>query len=417
MNAKQAGAPPALPPPLRALLAEAARHGTPSYVYLLDEVGLRVRQLERAFCGRFGISFAAKSNPNIALLAALRPLVATLDCSSAGELERGIAAGFPPERLTFSGPAKRDAELATAVGLGAVRVICESGHDLDRLGALAAAAGRRMPFLLRINPARLPRRFGAHMGGGASQFGVDEEDVDGVLARHLGSPWLELEGLHAYSASNSLSPDAICENFGIFAELFADLAKRHDLRPRTLVFGSGFGIPYTAEQRPLDLEQVATLANPLVDELRAQPNLAGASCVLEMGRFLVGPAGYFLTSVVNTKRSRGVEVRMCDGGMNDHLAACGLMGMVIRRNFPMWKVSGGDERPAEVMLTGPLCTTIDLLAAKVVLPWLERGDVVAIGSSGAYGLTASPTAFISHPPPRELLVRDGVITDVTKPAP
>jgi diaminopimelate decarboxylase len=124
-----------------------------------------------------------------------------------------------------------------------------------------------------------------------------------------------------------------------------------------------------------------------------------------MGRFLVGPEGYFLTSVVNEKRSRGMEIRMCDGGMNAHLGACGLMGSVIRRNWPMWKVNGNGSEPVqEYWLVGPLCTTIDTLAYQVQLPELHRGDVIAVGSSGAYGLTASPTRFISHPEPKECLV-------------
>ena len=128
--------------------------------------------------------------------------------------------------------------------------------------------------------------------------------------------------------------------------------------------------------------------------------------MLELGRFLVGPSGYFLTSVISEKHSRGMAVRICDGGMNNHLAACGLMGGIIRRNWPMWKIENQDKNytEAEYLITGPLCTAIDTLGHKVRLPELHCGDLIAIGSSGAYGLTSSPTRFISHPEPREYLV-------------
>ena len=110
---------------------------------------------------------------------------------------------------------------------------------------------------------------------------------------------------------------------------------------------------------------------------------------------------------------------MCDAGMNNHLGACGLLGQIIRRNYPMWKVNvTGTEPSGEYLLVGPLCTTIDTLATDISLPELHMGDLVAVGSSGAYGLTSSPTRFISHPEPREYLVSgsgaDGEIIDVTE---
>ena len=166
---------------------------------------------------------------------------------------------------------------------------------------------------------------------------------------------------------------------------------------------SGFGIPYQLGQAPLDLEALAGRINPRVESLLARREFGATRCVLELGRFLVGPSGYFLTSVVNAKSSRGAEIRLCDGGLNHHVTACGLMGSVIRRNYPMWSLtSDGPEQ--EYFLTGPLCTTLDTLATSIHLPRLERGSVIAVGASGAYGLTLSPATFISHPRPAEVLV-------------
>jgi len=391
----------------RRALHEAARQfGTPSYVYFLGPLREAFDRLQAAFGGRFAVSYAVKANPNRALLEQIADKVATLDVSSGGELLRALEAGYPAGLLTFSGPGKRVDELRLAVDVGCGEMVCESERELETLDRLAGEAGRRMAVFPRINPSEMPRAFGVRMAGRPSQFGIDEEDFEGVLARRGEWRNLDIEGFHVYSGTNCLDAPAIAENFDIFIRLFARFAAAAGIRPRKLIFGSGFGIPYTGEQEPLDLDRLAELVNPRIDALRDDPFLSGARCVLEMGRFLVGPAGYYLTSVIGEKTSRGVEIRICDGGMNHHLAACGLLGGVVRHAWPMWKVGDDEETDRkEYMLTGPICTTIDTLAQRIELPRLERGDVVAIGSSGAYGLSSSPTGFISHPPPRELLVR------------
>lgn len=390
-----------------ALARVAAEHGTPAYAYRVDELQRRIATLRQVFSDRFGVSFAVKSNPNAALLRRLRGQVDTLDCSSIGEVEQAVVQGWPAADLTFSGPAKRPFELRRAVELGVGEMVAESVAELDQLDALCREAERSCTIFLRINPSRAPRKFGVRMSGKPSQFGIDEEAVDPVLSglRNGRWPFLRLEGLHIYSGTNSLDAEAIAENFAIFGQIFAHCAGVAGIRPRKLIFGSGFGIPYVGTAEALDINDVAERVNPWFDAWRAEHELlADARCMLELGRWLIGPCGYFLTSVIGCKHSRGTEIRLCDGGMNNHLAACGLLGMVIRRPYPMWKITPGDEPVGPKRLVGPLCTTIDTLAEKVELPPLAVGDVIAVGSSGAYGLSSSPTRFISHPPPKELLI-------------
>jgi diaminopimelate decarboxylase len=294
-------------------------------------------------------------------------------------------------------------EAAVKVSCGAV--VCESPWELDNLNRIASAARRRMNVLIRINPRRMPRSFSVSMAGKGSQFGIDEENLGAVLNRLSTWPSLDFKGFHIYSGTNSLSEEALEENFAIFIDLFSRFSEAHQLRPEMLIFGAGFGIPYQLEEEPLDVQELARRINPRIDVMRQQPLLEDATCVLETGRFLLGPAGYFLSSVINRKHSRGVEICLCDGGMNAHLAACNMMGSIIRRNWPIAKVNfAGDEPSGEYWLVGPLCTTLDTLAFQIQLPELRRGDLIAVGSSGAYGLTASPTGFISHPEPREYLV-------------
>jgi diaminopimelate decarboxylase len=164
----------------------------------------------------------------------------------------------------------------------------------------------------------------------------------------------------------------------------------------------------------LNIEALSTQVLPIIAALKAEAAFAQTDCVLEMGRWIVGPAGWLLTSVIGEKESRGVSIRTCDAGFNNHLAACGMMGSVIRRNWRFANLSNPNENTGKYTLVGPLCTTIDTLATDLELPETHSGDVIAVESSGAYGLTASPTRFISHPEPREALIEGGKVRDVTE---
>ncbi len=297
---------------------------------------------------------------------------------------------------------------------GVAKLVLESVREAEDLDALAAKAGRVQPVLLRVAPASLPRGFGVNMAGKPTQFGVDEEDAPAAVAAIRRLANLRLIGFHAYSGTQCVDAKAIGENFGIFARIFGSLAEQFDCRPEALVFGAGFGIPYHVGMNPLDLPAAAAAAAPALERLASDPRTAGATLFLEMGRYLVGEAGLYLTRVTRIKRSRGSDIAICDGGMNHHLGAAGHLGSVIHRNYRIFKVGGapgGTTRPYE--LVGPLCTSIDTLGHGVELPELREGDVLGVHCSGAYGLTASPVDFISHEPPREFAAEAGAVRDIT----
>jgi diaminopimelate decarboxylase len=403
--------------PLEARLrAAAAQLATPLYVYDVDEIRRRAEILTRAFDGRFGLSYAVKANPNVELLRRILPSVETLDVSSFAEVERARRAGCAAERVTFSGPAKRPFEIRGAVREGVGELVLESLPEAELADQAAGELGRRQPVLLRINPIAAPRKFGVRFSGRPGQFGVDEEVLEPAIDRILGLPNLELTGFHIYSGTNSLDPEAIVENFAIFVRLFRRAAEHAAIAPAKLVFGSGFGVPYGADEQPLDLAAVAAGALPLLDELQRDARFANSRCVLELGRWLVAPAGWLLTGVVAAKHSRGTEIRACDAGFNNHLAACGMMGTVIRRNWRFANLSNPDGETGRYTLVGPLCTSIDVLATDLALPEVRVGDVLAVENSGAYGLTASPTRFISHPEPAEALLEGEAIVEATESA-
>lgn len=397
-----------------ALAALGRQFGTPLYVYDADAAAGRIAMLRALFDGRFGISYAIKANPNARLLAALQPGLDTFDASSFAEVLLARDAGMPAARISFSGPAKRREELEGAVRLGVGEMVVESPEEARALSDIALAQGTRQPCLIRINPLKVPRKFGASMAGTASQFGIDEETIDDHLPRIAALPGLQLEGFHIYSGTNCLHADAIAENFAIFVDIFRRAAAVTGISPRRLIFGTGFGVPYLPDESPLDHAALPALVTPLLDGLRQDPRMAGAQPILELGRWLVGPAGWLLTGVIGGKTSRGKEIRTCDAGFNNHLAACGMMGSVLRRNWVFENLTNPAGELGRYTLVGPLCTTIDRLAADIEIPEPRPGDILAIPMSGAYGLTASPSRFISHPDPREVIVRGGKAEEATE---
>lgn len=402
--------------PLDDVLQQAAqRFGTPCFVYFTDTIERRIRELERAFGGRFALSYAVKSNPNPALLEWLKGRVPCLDVSSIGEMRLAQQAGWEPRRLSFTGPAKQERELREAIAGGIGELVLESLREARLADRLARSLGRNQKVLVRIAPDSVPKGFGDHMAGRPAAFGIDIEDVAAALPEIASMPNLRLAGFHIYSGTQCLRPDAIVENYRTFIGLFRSLCAKYAIAPEVLIFGSGLGIPYHDNDAPLDLFQVAHAIAPDLDELRALPHFSGTHLRLELGRYLVGEAGYFVTRVVSIKRSRGARFAICNGGMNNHLPASGNFGMVIRRNYSMHKVGAKAETALEkVDIAGPLCTSIDKLASGIELPRLEEGDLIAVHNSGAYGLTASPLLFISHAPAAELMFGDGTLRDISR---
>jgi len=394
------------------LQSAAASFGTPSYIYLAPAIESRAALLRQAFGNRFALSYAAKSNPNPALLSLMTGQADYLDVSSIGEFRTAVAAGWEAERISFTGPGKRQFEIREAIEGGIGELILESVREAVFANAVAVELGRVQHVLVRIAPTTVPKGFGDQMAGRPSAFGIDWEDAGRDMPDIAALPNLKIVGLHIYSGTQCLKPEAICENYRNFIGIFREICEAYIPQPEKLVFGSGLGIPYHDGDLPLDLFAVAAGIAPDLDGLKGLPQFAKTRLVLELGRYLVGEAGYFLTRVISVKQSRGVRIGICDGGMNDHLPASGHFGMVMHRNYTMHKV-GGQGEPEKVNLVGPLCTSIDRLAVGVMLPRIEEGDLVAVHNSGAYGLTASPIHFISHAPPREILIDVAGMRDVT----
>ena len=214
---------------------------------------------------------------------------------------------------------------------------------------------------------------------------------------------LDFEGFHLFAGSQNLRAASICE---AQQKSYALALRLADLAPSALRFlnlGGGFGIPYFPCECRLDLQPIGDNLAQLVE--RARSELPQVSFVIELGRYLVGEAGVYVTRIVDRKVSRGQVFLVTDGGLNHHLSASGNFGQVIRKNYPVTIGNRADATDREhASVVGPLCTPLDLLADQMDLPVARIGDLAVVFQSGAYGATASPQAFLGHPACAEVLV-------------
>jgi diaminopimelate decarboxylase len=380
----------------------AARVGqTPFYACDRALLRERVSSLRSTLPGAIKLHFAMKANPLPALVGFMAGLVDGIDVASAGELKVALDAGADPREISFAGPGKREVELRQAVA-SRVLINVESMREVLLLEGIANELGLPARVAVRVNPDFELKGSAVKMSGGPKPFGIDAEQVPAVLAR-IGQSGLAFEGFHLFAGSQNLRAEAIVEAQQKSFELALRLAESAPAPVRFLNLGGGFGIPYFPGEQRLDLAPIGANLDRLV--VRAKSELPDATLVIELGRYLVGEAGIYVTRVIDRKVSRGQVFLVTDGGLNHHLAASGNFGQVIRKNHPVTVSKRTDGTQTEIAsVVGPLCTPLDLLADRMALPVAEVGDLVVVFQSGAYGASASPQAFLGHPHCVEILV-------------
>lgn len=375
---------------------------TPFYAYDSKLISERVAELRAALPSDIHLHYAIKANPMPAVLQYFAGLVDGFDVASAGELKKVLDTAMPPGKISFAGPGKTESALRLAAQAGIV-VNLESEREMEILAQIGSSLGLRPKAAVRVNPDFELKSSGMKMGGGPKQFGVDAERVPAMLKR-MKDLSVEFYGFHIFSGSQNLRAESIMEaqlkTFDLARRLSADAPSPVKL----LNLGGGFGIPYFPGEQPLDLNAVGEHLSGLMPD--AHRDFPEAEFVIELGRYLVGEAGIYVSRVIERKISRGQVFLITDGGLHHHLAASGNFGQVIRKNYP---VVVGNRMTAEgevelASVVGPLCTPLDVLADKMPLGHAREGDLIVVLQSGAYGLTASPTAFLGHPAPAEVLV-------------
>lgn len=374
---------------------------TPFFAYDRGLITNRIGELRAALPEGVRLNYAIKANPMPAVVQHLSRLVDGFDVASALEMNTVMDTTMPASHISFAGPGKTRDELSRAVAAGIV-IHMESENEMATIDSLAREQGVHPTVAIRVNPGFELKSSGMRMGGGPKQFGVDAERVPDMLKTMAGLA-MEFHGFHIFSGSQNLRPEAIQEAQQNTVDLAIELAQHAPSPVRHLNIGGGFGIPYFPGDTKLDIAPIgATLAELRDQVAKALPE---AEMIIELGRYIVGEAGIYVSRVIDRKESRGRTYLITDGGLHHQLSASGNFGQILRKNYPLAvgnRMAGVDMECVDVV--GCLCTPLDLLGDQVDLPRAEIGDLIVIFQSGAYGLTASPNAFLSHPAPAEVLV-------------
>ncbi|HYW75873.1 MAG TPA: pyridoxal-dependent decarboxylase, exosortase A system-associated [Gammaproteobacteria bacterium] len=374
---------------------------TPFYAYDRTVMTGRVKELRRHLPRSIDLHYAIKANPMPAVVQHMAGLTDGLDVASARELRTALDTGMDPERISFAGPGKKPEELKCAIAAGVI-VNLESFTELDRTGEVGTALGIRPRVAVRVNPDFELKTSGMKMSGGPKPFGVDAEQVPEMLHR-IAQMDVAFYGFHIFSGSQNLRAEAIMEAQAQTAELAIRLAEHAPAPIRILNIGGGLGIPYFPGDRRLNVAPIGEHLHTMAERLGTV--MPQVQLVLELGRYLVGEAGIYVCRVLDRKISRGRVFLVTDGGLHHHLAASGNFGQVIRKNYPVGLAqTSGQRELEEVSVVGPLCTPLDILADRTYLPQPTIGDLVVVFQSGAYGYSASPLRFLSHPDPVQLVV-------------
>jgi diaminopimelate decarboxylase len=387
----------------RAITDIAAEIGsTPLYVYDSSLMTKRVEELRSTLPEQIHLHYAMKANPMPAVVNHMTSLVDGLDVASGGELEVALASGTKPGTISFAGPGKSGWELEAAIKAG-ITLNVESENELRRIARISAEQSTVANVAIRVNPDFELKASGMKMAGGPKQFGIDAERVPDVLKEIGETSGLHFRGFHIFCGSQNLKSDAIIEAHDNTFELAIRLAKDAPGPVEMLNIGGGLGIPYFPGESRMDLTPIAANLEAKLPAIREQ--LPEAEIVMELGRYLVGEAGLYVSKVIDKKVSRGHTFLIVDGGLHHHLAASGNFGQVIRKNYPVAVANKMENTETEeVSVVGPLCTPLDILANNMALPAAEIGDLVAVYQSGAYGFSASPHRFLSHPMAQEILI-------------
>ena len=375
--------------------------GTPCYIYDRKALIDRVKRLRAQMPADLQLHYAIKANPMPAVVDLMATLVDGLDVASHKEMRVALGAGISAQQISFAGPAKSMEELKAATVAGII-VNVESGLELSRLYQCFDELQKKPRIAFRVNPDFELKASGMKMAGGPKQFGIDAEQIPDVL-KALDLSKVDFQGFHIFSGSQNLKPESLIDSHKKTFELATRLAELAPVDVRHINIGGGLGIPYFPGEKALNIALVANNLRILMEQ--RPPILKRTAIVMELGRYLVGEAGYYLCQVTDKKVSRGQVFLMTNGGLHHHLANSGNFGQVIRKNYPVVLANRlKAEKTESVEIVGPLCTPLDIVGAKLDLPPAEVGDYIAVLQSGAYGATASPQAFLGHPEVRELLL-------------
>lgn len=388
-----------------------AKYGTPLYIYDAEIIRRQFSKVRQVFDDRVHILYALKANPNIAIARTLLNEGAGLEVASEGELLMGVAAGFEGDNIQFAGPGKSYSDLQRACELEISSVNIESLSEAKRIVEVLESRNLRANVSIRVQQKTSLSGSRMRMSGGSSKFGVPEDQVSEVVKFLVCQERISFRGLHTYAGTQCFDSDAWVGNAERLIKLANELESEGLCDVQQLNFGGGFGVEVFDSDKPFDL---ASAANGLNELIIADTN-RNRKYFIELGRYLTANSGIYLLKVLEHKQNQETQHMIVDGGMNHNAAAAGI-GSIVKRNFPIVLANRlNDESEVSYSIGGPLCLPSDQLAENCMLPKVNSGDLLAILVSGAYGLTYSPTLFLSHPVPGEVLVNKGDYSLIRSP--
>jgi len=376
---------------------------TPFYAYDKALIASKVASLKSVLPDKIQLHYAIKANPYPSLVHFMVDHVRGFDVASKKEMLLALQSGMPANEISFAGPGKTHDDIQAAIIAG-ITLHAESKTEISRAIALGESLNIKPNIAIRVNPAFELKASGMKMAGGSKPFGIDEELLPELLNK-LPFDKINFRGFHIFAGSQNLKAEAIIEMHDKTFALAQQLVSLTPVKIAYINIGGGLGIPYFPGEQRLLLEEISTnLANLLK---QYQDTLADIDIVMELGRYLVGEAGIYVSKIVDKKISRGTTYLICDGGLHHHLSNSGNFGQVIRKNYPVAignRLCAINKEVERVNIVGPLCTPLDILADKVMLPISNIDDYVVVYQSGAYGASASPQDFLSQPHLHEILL-------------
>jgi diaminopimelate decarboxylase len=376
---------------------------TPFYAYDKQLLADKVERLNSALPSKISLHYAIKANPLPSLVHFMVDKVSGFDVASKKEMLLALQSGMPKEDISFAGPGKSIDDIQASIIAG-ITLHCESTTEISRAIELGTKLGIKPNLAIRVNPAFELKASGMKMAGGSKPFGIDEELLPEIL-QNLPYDAINFRGFHIFAGSQNLKIEAIIETHQKTFALAETLISLTPTKIDYVNIGGGLGIPYFPGEKHIELAPIGENLHALITQY--SDAFAQIDIIMELGRFLVGEAGVYVSKVLDKKQSRGTTYLICDGGLHHHLANSGNFGQVIRKNYPVAlgnKLNSSDDITETVNIVGPLCTPLDILANKVTLPIGEINDFVVVYQSGAYGASASPKDFLNQPSVSEILL-------------
>lgn len=378
---------------------------TPFYLYHEEAITNRYQTIRNKLDSSCAIYYSMKANPNVSICHLFQKSGSGCEVSSGNELLTAMAAGFLPKDIIFVGPAKKQFELVLCVEKSIRYIVCESIDEIFAINTVSRKNKTITPILIRLNPDFKMNSAPLRMSGVASQFGITTEVLSKSLPEILRLKNVVLEGFHIYNASRVLSENAIIENIHNILTYMISLQNKYKIAIKVIDFGGGFGVPYFGDESEIDINAIILNINKLIKDYRH--TYCETQFILELGRYLISEFGCLVSSIVSIKESHDKKYVITDGGMHCHLGASSV-GSYLHRNFPMEHVTLNKKSLRAdkdlYQVTGCLCTPGDVVLRDVYLSNPQVNDFIVLKNTGAYGLTASPSRFLSHGAPAEVMM-------------